>query len=123
MRGYEYGKGIKNRTEGQNRGDCVSNGMEAGNHSWGEGGGERERKRCQAGEKQTGLRVEQTWKAVLRTLHFKFKAVRSHWKFWAVEGIEFVSVLISHMCLFFFFFFLSFLGPHPRHMDVPKLGV
>ena len=23
----------------------------------------------------------------------------------------------------FFFFFLSFLGPHPRHMEVPRLGV
>ena len=24
---------------------------------------------------------------------------------------------------FFFFFFLSFLGPLPKHMDVPRLGV
>ena len=23
----------------------------------------------------------------------------------------------------FFFFFFSFLGPHPRHMEVPRLGV
>ena len=25
--------------------------------------------------------------------------------------------------IFFFFVFLSFLGPHPRHMEVPRLGV
>ena len=24
---------------------------------------------------------------------------------------------------FFFFFFLVFLGPHPQHMEVPRLGV
>ena len=24
---------------------------------------------------------------------------------------------------FFFFFFLLFLGPHPRHMEVPRLGI
>ena len=24
---------------------------------------------------------------------------------------------------FLFFFFFGFLGPHPRHMEVPKLGV
>ena len=23
----------------------------------------------------------------------------------------------------FFFFFWSFLGPHPRHMEIPRLGV
>ena len=27
------------------------------------------------------------------------------------------------MTQFFFFFFLVFLGPHPRHMEVPRLGV
>ena len=27
------------------------------------------------------------------------------------------------MFLFLFFVFLSFLGPHPRHMEVPRLGV
>jgi len=25
--------------------------------------------------------------------------------------------------LFFFFFFFCFLGPHPWHMEVPRLGV
>ena len=27
------------------------------------------------------------------------------------------------MFALFFFFFFFFLGPHPQHMDVPKLGV
>ena len=27
------------------------------------------------------------------------------------------------VCLVFFFVFLSFLGPHPRHVEVPRLGV
>ena len=27
------------------------------------------------------------------------------------------------MVLIFFFFFLSFLGPHPQHMEAPRLGV
>ena len=27
------------------------------------------------------------------------------------------------LVIFFFFFFFVFLGPHPRHMEVPRLGV
>ena len=30
---------------------------------------------------------------------------------------------VSHTASFFFFFFWSFLGPHPQHMEVPRLGV
>ena len=29
----------------------------------------------------------------------------------------------KHWMLSFFFFFFPFLGPHPRHMEVPRLGV
>ena len=29
----------------------------------------------------------------------------------------------KHFCLNFIFFFLIFLGPHPQHMEVPRLGV
>ena len=31
----------------------------------------------------------------------------------------------AHFLIIFFFclFFLSFLGPHPRYMEVPRLGV
>ena len=28
-----------------------------------------------------------------------------------------------NLFIFYFFIFLSFLGPHPRHREVPKLGV
>ena len=30
--------------------------------------------------------------------------------------------LLTH-AIFFFFFFLVFLGPHPEHMEVPRLGI
>ena len=35
------------------------------------------------------------------------------------------ALLLQYKCYFhfFFFFFLVFLGPHPRHMEVPRLGV
>ena len=35
----------------------------------------------------------------------------------------FLFLFFFFFCFFFFFFFLSFLGLHPRHMDVPRLGV
>ena len=37
-----------------------------------------------------------------------------------VVHLSFVILVIR---FFFFFFFLVFLGPHPRHMEVPRLGV
>ena len=36
----------------------------------------------------------------------------------------FSAVIFSDVSSFsFFFLFFVFLGPHPRHMEVPKLGV
>ena len=32
-------------------------------------------------------------------------------------------ILLNNFFFFFFFFFFVFLGPHPRHMEVPKVGV
>ena len=34
-----------------------------------------------------------------------------------------ISQSISFFSFLFFFVFLSFLGPHPQHMEVPRLGV
>ena len=34
---------------------------------------------------------------------------------------QLLSAVATSMVIFFFFF--SFLGPHPRHMEVPRLGV
>jgi len=36
---------------------------------------------------------------------------------------ESISHFKSRLILFFFFFFLVFLGPHPQHTEVPRLGV
>ena len=51
----------------------------------------------------------------------------------AVVGISVSESCIPTDCIFkksdidyidsFFFFFLSFQSPHPRHMEVPRLGV
>ena len=30
---------------------------------------------------------------------------------------------LSLFFFFFFFFFSCFLGPHPQHMEIPRLGV
>ena len=30
--------------------------------------------------------------------------------------------LVAEFCFCFCFIFFSFLGPHPRHMEVPRLG-
>ena len=41
-----------------------------------------------------------------------------------LEVCESVSVCNKLICIIFFFFvFLSFLGPHPRHVEIPRLGV
>ena len=34
-----------------------------------------------------------------------------------------VSPFLSHTLVVFFFFFFRFLGPHQRHMEVPRLGI
>ena len=34
-----------------------------------------------------------------------------------------IYLFIYLFCVFFFFVFLPFLGPFPRHMEVPRLGV
>ena len=45
------------------------------------------------------------------------------------EATEDVRLWVSSLTLIeatlflFFFFFLVFLGPHPQHMEVPRLGV
>ena len=33
------------------------------------------------------------------------------------------SLFIFYFIHLYFFFFMSFSGPHPRHMEVPRLGV
>ena len=35
---------------------------------------------------------------------------------------QYVDIYVSFMDYIFFFFFV-FLGPHPRHMEIPRLGV
>ena len=40
------------------------------------------------------------------------------------EGSKIVLTRLSlSLSLFFFFFFLCFLGLHPKHVEVPRLGV
>ena len=56
------------------------------------------------------------------TLRFYFILIRSL----TIQGyLQCIQEFIYSMSgrLFFFFFFLVFLGPHPRHMEVPRLGV
>ena len=43
---------------------------------------------------------------------------------WTVElGVTLSFILKAFIFKFLFFFFLSFLGPHPWHIEVPRLGV
>ena len=42
---------------------------------------------------------------------------------WCEERAQPPGVLFFVFCFFFIFFFFCFLGPHLRHMDVPRLEV
>ena len=41
----------------------------------------------------------------------------------AGANLKWYSYLLNKLTLLLLFVFLSFLGPHPQHMEVPSLGV
>ena len=57
------------------------------------------------------------------SVFYRLYAIKSHYKTMSTISYAIEYILIAHLFLSLSLFFFFFLGPHPRHMEVPRLGV
>ena len=62
------------------------------------------------------------WEGV-EDLGYKSAVFAGLWPAWCPSFVYISPLKCLLKCHLFFFFFFVFLGPYPRHMEVPRLGV